>query len=69
MFHLIPFPIVCVLLQLSSTQLTSASSLVNFSKAEDFWTILGVVPVLIDAAPPEILIVLCVDLFTLNKSG
>nr|CAH0111980.1 unnamed protein product [Daphnia galeata] len=57
MFQLIPFPIVCVLLQLSSTQLTSASSLVNFSKAEDFWTILGVVPVLIDAAPPEILIV------------
>ena len=64
MFQLIPFPIVCVLLQLSS-----ASSLVNLSKAEDFWTILGIVPVLIDAAPPEILIVLCADLFTLNKSG
>ena len=68
MFQLIPFPIVCVLLQLSS-QLTSASSLAKFSKAEEFWTILGVVPVLIDAAPPEILIVLCADLFTLNKSG
>ncbi|XP_046449511.1 protein D3-like [Daphnia pulex] len=54
MFKFIPFSIVCVLLQMS---LTSASPQGYLSKAGDFWTTLGVVPVLIDAAPPETLIV------------
>lgn len=54
MFKFIPFSIVFVLLQMS---LTSASPQGYLSKAGDFWTTLGVVPVLIDAAPPETLIV------------
>lgn len=57
MFKFIPFSIVCVLLQISLTHLTSASPQGYLSKAGDFWTTLGVVPVLIDAAPPETLIV------------
>jgi len=63
MFQFIPFPIVCVLLQMSSTHLASASSQVNISKVGDYWTTLGVVPVVIDAAPPETLIVCYANLF------
>ena len=57
MFQLYLFSIVCVLLQMSYTPLTSASPQIDYNKAEDFWTTLGVVPVVIDTAPSETLIV------------
>ena len=60
MFQFNLFLIVCVPLQLSCIHLTLASSLIN-NKAADFWTTLGVVPVVIDAAPPETLAVMYVD--------
>ncbi len=65
MFKFIPFSIVCVLLQMSLTHVTFASPQGYLSKTGDFWSTLGVVPVLIDVAPPETLIVCHAHLFRL----